>query len=75
MKNQRRFKAPNYRRGCLLAKAFGVSAANSGGKRTARPRWLAGRGFQPAKRNFIFFEMLALKILRKGKANRINNRE
>jgi transcription elongation factor len=30
MKNQRRFKAPNYSRGCLLAKAFGVSAANSG---------------------------------------------
>jgi hypothetical protein len=30
MKNQRRFKALNYSRGCLLAKAFGVSAANSG---------------------------------------------
>ena len=30
MKNQRRFKATNYSRGCLLAKAFGVSAANSG---------------------------------------------
>jgi hypothetical protein len=27
MKNQRRFKAPNYSRGCLLAKAFGVSVA------------------------------------------------
>jgi hypothetical protein len=30
MKNQRRFKATNYSRGCLLAKAFGISAANSG---------------------------------------------
>ncbi len=27
MKNQRRFKAPNYSRDCSLAKAFGVSAA------------------------------------------------
>jgi hypothetical protein len=30
MKNQRRFKMPNCRRDCLLAKAFGVSAANGG---------------------------------------------
>jgi hypothetical protein len=29
MKGKPRFKAPNYSRGCLLAKAFGVSAANS----------------------------------------------
>jgi hypothetical protein len=38
MKNQRRFKAPNCRGGCLLAKAFGVSAANSG-ERTRRWRF------------------------------------
>jgi len=44
MKGKRRFKAPNYSRGCLLAKAFGVSAANSG-ERTAWPLWWAGDGF------------------------------
>jgi hypothetical protein len=36
MKTQRRFKAPDYSRGCLLAKAFGVSAANSGSALPAR---------------------------------------
>jgi hypothetical protein len=58
MKNQRRFKAPNYSRGCLLAKApcsrrlseFGVSAANFGSALPAR-RGGAGRGFNARKQN------------------------
>jgi hypothetical protein len=64
MKNQRRFKAPNYSRGCLLAKAFGVSAARI---RSRSDRFRAG-----AEKNLIFFEMSAEKILRKGERNRTN---
>jgi hypothetical protein len=50
MKNQRRFKAPNYSRGCLLAKAFGVSAANFW-DRTACPPWGVGGGFNARRQN------------------------
>jgi hypothetical protein len=64
MKNQRRFKASNYRRGCPFAKAFGVSAA---GIRSRFGRFRAG-----AEKNLIFFEMSAQKILRKGEPNRTN---
>jgi hypothetical protein len=64
MKTQRRFKARNYSRGRLLAKAFGVSPANLGNA----PRWR----FQRPKKNFNFFEMSGFKIFRKGKANQIN---
>jgi hypothetical protein len=66
-----RFKAPNYSRSCLLAKAFGVSAANSG-ERTACPPWWADSGFNARKEILIFFEMSGSKILRKGEVNRIN---
>jgi hypothetical protein len=68
MKTQRPFKARNYSRGCLLAKAFGVLAANSG-ERTPLC------GFNVPKRKFNFFEMSAFKILRKGEVNQINNRQ
>jgi hypothetical protein len=58
--------------------AVAVSAANSGrslpvlvaAATVARWWW-----FQRAKRNFIFFEMSGLKILRKEEANRANNRQ
>jgi len=42
-KGKQRFKAPNYSRGCVLAKAFGVLAANSGEKFT-RPGRRGDRG-------------------------------
>jgi hypothetical protein len=38
MKDNQRFKAPNYSRSCLLAKAFGVSAANSVGAHRSQQR-------------------------------------
>src|ERR1700730_10379139 len=67
MKNQRRFKAPNYSHGCLLAKAFGVSAANGGSssplldvtnvggaeKYLASPRPLPGRSAHEAANSAV----------------------
>jgi len=67
-KNHRRFKAQNYNRDCLLAKAFGVSAANSGDRLPA----VVGRSqFQRAKKNLKFFEMCGSKILRKEKTSKL----
>src|ERR1700730_11097522 len=67
MKNQRRFKAPNYSHGCLLAKTFGVSAANGGSssplldvtnvggaeKYLASPRQLPGRSTNEATNSAV----------------------
>jgi hypothetical protein len=82
MKGKKRFKTPNCRAVCLLAKAFGMSAANPG-ERTRLACWfwrLTNAGvfsFAPTnwRKNSSFFEMSALKILRKEGANQINNRQ
>src|SRR6266403_447314 len=61
-KNQRRFKAPNYTRGCVRAKAFGVSSANAAERTACPPRYdsIASERFSG---NFFYMKALALFLL------------